>query len=366
MNLNDILHKINEIVNKDLDQRGKMKTVVNLIYDDLINNNIDLQIQFLNPEKDISNHIACSIDGSKYEIETDDLTLILARAVKVKGEKGKGKNIPSEIEEDFRIIENYYDKNIISNKSVLFMLSLETKMLEKCEDCDIILIDGPIIDPPVYYDEDVEIEDITTLDKYTIYRASVLKKLKDKNKIIMGIAKNFSHRLLVKKLIDYYKILSSARESYLVGNIFYKYRLEKSEYKKPIFLGWINWDSLIQGEVLDDLKGISKAYKKYKDILKDFSIYSCYYQYDATSSIGRIDFLSKEPPSIELLNYINAWAIPEVKEITLLNKLADDLSEIKYNDAKKYALIFDLLKENYLSESEKLIELVMRRSQMIQ
>jgi len=92
------------------------------------------------------------------------------------------------------------------------MLSLETGLIEKCEDCDVIFVDGPIVDPPTYYEEDVEIENILSLDKLALYRSTVLRRLKGKNKLIMGIVKNFSHRILIKEFLNSYPALIKARE----------------------------------------------------------------------------------------------------------------------------------------------------------
>jgi len=121
----------------------------------------------------------------------------------------------------------------------------------------------------------------------------------------------------------------------------YKYRLEKSEFNKPIFLGWINWDSLINNQIiLDDLKGISKAYNQYKKAFNySLSIYSLYYQYNITSPIVRIDMLSEKEPDFTPIKYLNTWAMQGIREVTLLNKLADELSEINSQDAKKYGHI---------------------------
>ncbi|QXJ31464.1 DNA double-strand break repair nuclease NurA [Saccharolobus shibatae] len=363
MNINEIIKKVNELATKDVDERGKINMATNLIFDDITSNNSELKIGILD-EIINSDHIACAVDGSKYEIELSDVTLILARAVKILGKKKDKKSVPSEIAEDFKIIENYYDKNVISNKSILFMLSLETGLIEKCEDCDVIFIDGPIVDPPTYYEEDVEIENILSLDKLALYRSTVLRRLKGKNKLIMGIVKNFSHRILIKEFLNSYPALIKARENYIISNIMYKYRLEKSEFNKPIFLGWINWDSLINNQIiLDDLKGILKAYNQYKNVFNDsLSIYSIYYQYNITSPIARIDMLVEKEPDFTPIKYLNTWAMQGVREVTLLNKLADELSEINSQDAKKYALLFNLARENYLDINDKLAELMMRKT----
>ncbi|QGA53368.1 nuclease [Sulfolobus sp. E5-1-F] len=363
MNIDEVIKKINELAIKDIDEKEKINTATNLIFDDITSNNTELKIGLLDEIID-SDHIACAVDGSKYEIELSDVTLILARAVKILGKKKDKKNVPSDIAEDFKIIENYYDKNVISNKSILFMLTLETGLIEKCEECDVIFIDGPIVDPPTYYEEDVEIENILSLDKLALYRSTVLRRLKDKNKLIVGIVKNFSHRILIKEFLNSYPALIKARENYIISNIIYKYRLERSELNKPIFLGWISWDSLINNQTIpDDLKGISKAYIQYKKAFKDsLSIYSIYYQYNITSPIVRIDVLTEKELDLTPIKYLNTWAMQGVREVTLLNKLADELSEINSQDAKKYALLFNLARENYLDINDKLAELMMRKT----
>ncbi|TRM72957.1 hypothetical protein DJ532_16105 [Sulfolobus sp. A20-N-F8] len=65
-------------------------------------------------------------------------------------------------------------------------------------------------------------------------------------------------------------------------------------------------------------------------------------------------------PKIEDIKYVNTWAIARTEEITLLNKLADDFSEIKFSEARNYATLFKLMRDNYLDAKDKLIELMMK------
>lgn len=362
MKLKEIISKIEELSRKDVEKNKNLLNVLNAyIFREITagDNSLNLMMSIIENSK-TTPFTACGVDGSKYEVELSDVTLIVARAVKVAGIFNGSKHI-NLAKEDLKIIDNFYEKSVISNKSTIFMLSLETNILKECEDCDIIFIDGPIVDPPVYYTQDIKVEGFLDLETFIKHRSSIINELVKKGKLIFGITKMFTHRFLVNEILKNkdISILKDSRENFVVGYLFLKFRTEKNEYKKPLVLGWTSWDRLLNDYGLEDMKGISKAYEKYKEVLGDYSIYSAYYQYDVVSPIARIDIISKEPPTNNIIEYINTWAHSSIREITILNKLADDLSEISNETAHKYAKIFEIMRDFNKPREMRLLDKIM-------
>lgn len=51
--------------------------------------------------------------------------------------------------------------------------------------------------------------------------------------------------------------------------------------------------------------------------------------------------LKEEEPGKELI-YVNRWAVSQVKEITILNKLADDLSNVSKKESERLISLYNL------------------------
>jgi hypothetical protein len=355
MNFKNLIEKFTELAKLDEAAKTQMVSQIKIIYDDILAR--ELPFNFIIPKNDNKNrkYYACAVDGSKYEVEINDLVLVIAKVVKIKGAFNEKRSIPDIINEDFRIVGNYFGIPAISNKSLLLMISLETEMIEKCQECDVIFIDGPIVEPPTYF-EDIKIKEFPNLEDIINYRSKVINNLR--NKIIIGLVKNFYHRFLINELINFgYRKLINARETYIISHLFLKYR-KNNNYKGPLALGWIDWEK-IATKTLEDLKGISKVYNLYKNNM-ELKIISAYLQLSELSPIVRIDLtVSNDKVEEKFLNFILDWGIETSKEVTLLSKLADELSTITYRDVLRYIKLFDYIRNKNLED--KIIEKIMNK-----
>ncbi|MEM0373009.1 MAG: DNA double-strand break repair nuclease NurA [Sulfolobaceae archaeon] len=353
--IKDIVEKIEMIAKKEAENRRSILSQIELLYDDITNENLHLKFIEIRNE-DVRDHIACGVDGSKYEVELEDVTIVLAKSVIVEGDYTSRRAVPKHLKEDFKILGNHYGKVNITNSSTLLMLDLETNMLEKCEECNVIFIDGPIIEPPYYNSNEIKIEGFPNFNDLVKYRAKIIKKLKN-TKNIIGIVKNFYHRFLINLLVDEgYRKLMHARESYLVNNLFMKYRNE-NKYQGTLLLGIINWDDVKQKIKLSDLEFLLDVYLKYKNEDMSISVSSLYFQLNTISPIVRIDLIrsSSDEEIISQLNYVKVWSVSGIREVTLLTKLADEYSSITSKDAENYIKLFKLF---YNSEYNKNINIL--------
>ncbi|BDC18394.1 DNA double-strand break repair nuclease NurA [Acidianus sp. HS-5] len=316
--MSSILHKIRKLAEEEDEKARKIDTILSLVTEDIYYGNSDLEFLSINKMK--THHLACAVDGSKYQLDVGDFSLIIARAVKVKGIlENEGKKIPPDVKEDVKLEDNYYGEDKVSKDAILLMLTLETEILSSCSDCDIIFIDGPIIDPPTYDENDEDLKRFHEARKLVI----------SNNDKIIGIVKRFAQRFLISKLINEgYAQLIEARESYVVQSLFYKLRQKLEDYKNPRFLGWISWNDIFSSKYTTDLAGLGKAYVKY-----NVKMYSGYFQENAISPVARIDVLK---PDNEKLAYIATWSYQGINEVTILNKLADDISNVSKAEAEAY------------------------------
>ncbi|AWR96472.1 nuclease [Acidianus sulfidivorans JP7] len=329
MNTKKVIEKISKIAEEEKQRSRKVNTIISMVSDDIYYQNTDFIFYDLS-KLPVKPHAACAIDGSMYKVDIDDTTLIITRAVKIRGFYGEKKEIPPDILEDLKLVSDYYGIDKVNKDAIISMLTLETNMLKSCEDCDIIFIDGPIIDPPTYDENDCD------LKKFVDYRVNTIKHMQ---KNILGIAKRFSQRFIINYFINNgYSQLRDARENSVVKAIFRNLREKYKDYDKPRFLGWIDWGKLLNP--LDDLKGVLNAYKIYAN--HDIKIFSGYYQYNAISPISRIDILNSQ--DLNLLSYVKAWSYPLIEEITILNRLADEISGIKKDEAETYAKLLMIAK----------------------
>ncbi|ARM74953.1 DNA double-strand break repair nuclease NurA [Acidianus manzaensis] len=328
MNPEKIIEKISKIAEDEEQRKRKIDTLLSIISDDIYYQNTDFT--FYNISELPRKHTACAIDGSMYKVDIDDTTLVITRAVKIKGIYGEVKEIPPEILEDLKLVSDYYGIDKVNKDAIISMLTLETNMIKSCEDCDIVFIDGPIIDPPTYDENDCQLKDFVN------YRVNSIKSIK---KNIIGIVKRFSQRFIINYFINNgYLQLKDARESSVIKTIFKNLRDKYQDYNNPRFLGWISWDNIIQP--LEDLKGLLKSYEIYAK--NGIKIFSGYYQYNAISPISRIDVINNQ--DLSLLSYIKSWSYPSIEEITILNRLADEISGIKKEEAEAYAKLLMVAK----------------------
>lgn len=315
--MNDVVDKIRKIALEEKEKAEKLRADIILIADDI--NHDKLGISFERLQGKAKEHTACAVDGGKYEFDLGDSYLIMAKAVRVTGKYGEMKEIPNTVVRDFKVINDYYGEDEVKKRSIYLMLSLETSLLSS-SDCDVIFIDGPLIDPPVY-DE--------SLEDYFLIRSSVVMKKKP-----IGIVKRFSHRLLVNHLLDQGYPLSNVRESYLVTRLIRELR-KNVKNSDSVILGWIDWSKVFkEGDTTLDLSGLKKAYERF-----GLQIYSAYFQLNVISPVVRID--SVIPSGLE---YVLAWGIEGQKELTLLNKIADNLAKFKEEEVRSYISLFQTIR----------------------
>ncbi len=315
--MSSVLDKIRKLAEEEDEKARKIDAMLSLVAEDIYYGNSNLE--FLSVNKAQNRHLACAVDGSKYQLDVGDFSLIIARAVKIKGILDEGKKIPPDVKEDVKLEDNYYGEDKVSKDAILLMLSLETEILSSCSDCDIVFIDGPIIDPPTYDENDDDLKRFHEARKLVI----------SNNDKIIGIVKRFAQRFLINKLINEgYAQLIEARESYVAQSLFYKLRQKLEDYKTPRFLGWISWDEIFSSNYTTDLAGLGKAYMKY-----NVKLYSGYFQQNAISPVARVDVLK---PDNEKLAYIATWSYQGINEITILNKLADDIANVSKAEAEAY------------------------------
>lgn len=350
------MKRITDLAERNMKEREKVNTLIEIAFEDIRDGNLDLE--FREVKERSTPHNACAIDGSRYIVPLRDSVFVIARAVAVRGEDKEGeKDIPPQIEEEFKIASNYYDENVIGNKSILLMLYLETTLLNKCEGSDVIMIDGPLIDPPTYY-EDPHVDDFPDLSDYVKFRADVLMQ-KKRNSAIIGISKRFSQRFLINYLMNRgLKQISKATENFIVSMLFLKYRKYKNMYDSSLYLGPIRWEDSLRDRRVNELDSLEVAYSAYKRYFQDeLEITSFYYQRDLASPIGRIDVLSKKGEDPEKdLTFVDRWALPGLREITIINKLADDLSNVSRNESERLISLYNMIISKELLDDEFLLK----------
>ncbi len=359
----ELLKKIGELAEKNLKQREKLNTSLEIAYEDIRNGNSELE--FREVKAKAPPHTVCGIDGSRYIVPLQDNVFVIARAVAIRGKDNVNeKEIPPDITEEFKVTSNYYDENMIGNKSILLMLYLETSLIDRCSDADVILLDGPLVDPPVYY-EDPHIEDFPDLSEYVVFRANTLAKKVESSVSVLGISKRFSQRFLINYLMMRgLKQVSRSTENFIVSMMFLKYRRERGILDRPIYLGPVNWNLSLKERRLDDLNSLEVAYGAYKRYFdgKGLEIFSYYYQKDFSSPIGRIDILARsEEEANSKMVFIDRWAMSGIREITIVNKLADDLSNVSKNESQRLISLYDLMLSKDLREEDLLLRKILKK-----
>ncbi|MBW9140267.1 MAG: DNA double-strand break repair nuclease NurA [Candidatus Aramenus sp.] len=336
MRTKDVLGKIEALAKEESEKLRKLNASVEMVAEDIYYGNVELE--FFKVEKEDRPHSASAVDGSMYQVYVGDVFLIMVRAVKVYGYFANKREVPPKVVDDFRVVGDYYGLDAVKKMAITLMLSVETGLMEE-EDTDVLFVDGPLVDPPVYSDQIFGKE---ALDQLISKRSSIFNRKPEK---FIGVVKRFSQRFLVN-LVGNYPRLEEATERFVVTRLFDSLRKKYSIHpKEPVALGWIDWDEVASREVTGDLEGTKMAYLKYREIL-GYPILSAYYQQDQISPVSRIDVLGKEGK--RNLRFVSTWGVSGYPEVVLLNKIADDLSEIKKIEADAYAkLLFSKIKRNF-------------------
>jgi hypothetical protein len=322
----EAFRKIDDIVEKSVDRYNVIKTVID---------NVDLNelgMSVYHPKFSRVKGIYCAIDGSKNVQNLGDVYLIIAKAVKVIGEVTSGKKVVNrdpvfavEIEDD------YMGEDTVSNDSIRLMINLESQLLGTCDECDYVLLDGPIVDPPII-DEKGGKQSIPSLKELARTRAQHVTRMLEKGKAILGIAKRFSERFIVSLLKERgYLKDTDYREKMVVDSL-----LSRFVGEEIVGIGVIEWDK-ISREVseLDKLMSAYEAYKEYSD--GKLKIASVYVKASRIGVPSRVDIAYINGYDVEkVLSLIATWVVKDRAELNLLTVMADALSAINNQEVKQF------------------------------
>ena len=271
----------------------------------------------------------CAIDGSKNVENLGDAYLIVAKAVKVIGEvRGDKVVVPREPIVDVAIEDDYNGEDSVRHDSIKLMLKLESELID--DECEVLFLDGPIIDPPITAN-DVRKQNIPSLAELAEMRARRVYDLLKKGKVVMGIVKRFSERFLVSKLV----------EKGVLDSLDYREGMVVSLLLDRGAIGWLDWEDM--GKVsLPEVKGLYNAYVLYKSVA-DFKISSLYIRVSNISPPVRVDvaYVNDRPKAEDVLGVISPWVVEGKAELTLLTLLADVFSAVSGEEISKYKRFYE-------------------------
>jgi len=182
------------------------------------------------------------------------------------------------------------------------MLTGETKAISdwakkyKSEEKAIIYLDGPIVDPPFFTD-----------DEYVSYRCNALEQALNKSHII-GCVKRSRERFLLDYIKRKFEITSDLinlypSDQHLISSLFRNFRKRNKNLSSALCTKVINVSSY----------GVNRTYS-----VKGISIFSCFVQVFPYTKILRVDFpiIASKTQKIKenhfeaLINNIIKWTLP--------------------------------------------------------
>lgn len=322
----EAFRKIDDIVEKSIDRYNVIKTVIESV--DLS----DLGLSVYYPKFTRVKGVYCAIDGSKNVQNLGDVYLIVAKAVKVIGEVTLGKKV---INKDpvfaVEIEDDYMGEDTVSNDSIRLMIYLESQLLGTCDECDYVLLDGPIVDPPIIEEKGGK-QSIPSLNELASMRSQHVVSLLEKGKTVLGIAKRFSERFLVSLLKErgYLKDIDY-REKMVVDSL-----LSRFVGEGITGIGVIEWDK-VSREVseLDKLMSAYEAYKEHSG--GKLKIASVYVKASKIGVPSRVDIAYISNYDLEkVLSLIATWEVKDRAELNLLTVMADALSTVNNQEVKQF------------------------------
>ncbi|QGR19655.1 DNA double-strand break repair nuclease NurA [Stygiolobus azoricus] len=322
----EAFRKIDDIVEKSIDRYNVIKTVIESV--DLS----DLGLSVYYPKFTRVKGVYCAIDGSKNVQNLGDVYLIVAKAVKVIGEVTLGKKV---INKDpvfaVEIEDDYMGEDTVSNDSIRLMIYLESQLLGTCDECDYVLLDGPIVDPPIIEEKGGK-QSIPSLKELASMRSQHVVSLLEKGKTVLGIAKRFSERFLVSLLKERgYLKDTDYREKMVVDSL-----LSRFVGEGITGIGVIEWDK-VSREVseLDKLMSAYEAYKEHSG--GKLKIASVYVKASKIGVPSRVDIAYINNYDLEkVLSLIATWEVKDRAELNLLTVMADALSTINNQEVKQF------------------------------
>ena len=316
--------KIDGIVEKNVERFSVIKSVIDNV--DLR----DLGLSIYSARYKRVKGVYCAVDGSKNVQNLGDAYLLVAKAVKVVGEVTSDKRIINrdpvfavEIEDD------YMGEDTVNYDSIRLMISLETRLIKECEDCDFVLLDGPIIDPPVIDDRGGK-SSIPSLRELAETRARYIRELLERGKIVIGVVKRFSERFLVSLLKEkgYLKDVEY-KEKMVVDSL-----LSRFASDDIVGLGVVEWDKL--NASVSEIDKLMKAYDVYKGV-GGFRVSSIYVKASKLSVPSRVDIAYLSDYDVEkVLSILSTFASRDRAEVSILLVLADELSTVSNQDVARF------------------------------
>ncbi|MGC8696098.1 MAG: DNA double-strand break repair nuclease NurA [Conexivisphaera sp.] len=314
------------------------------------------------PSYSVHDKTYCAVDGSVLHRDMGDAYLILAKAALVRAARFGGE-IPYEVVKKPKMISDYVGENNVNNNAIRFMLNLETELLgNNFESCDVIFVDGPIVDPPVAVtslgaDEDEDVPSLRTLAKK---RADLFRKILEQDKLVIGIVKRFSQRFLLGMITNKYhgdpglkSRLKNAKERYVAARLMSN---EGNASSSPMILGWINWDEHLSGSPeFHEISSLLEAYGSYRNEWNGIiTIYSGYYRTSLSSPPVRIDVPVANGRSDWIdgaCRAISRWRIEGEAEAVLLDYLADTYAKVTLDELSSISALYRSVKTKKLFES---------------
>jgi len=315
--------KLNSIIEKNIEK-----------YNELINKLKSVSLEKIGLERYLlfgNNKYAkfCAIDGSKNVENLGDAYLIVAKAVKVIGEvRGDRVVVPREPIIDVAIEDDYNGEDTVRHDSIKLMLKLESELID--DECEVLFLDGPIIDPPIIAN-DVGKQNIPSLTELAEMRARKIYDILKKGRVVIGIAKRFSERFLVSRLVEKGILDSLDYREGMVVNLLLEHGA----------IGWMDWEEM--GKIsLPEVRGLYSAYGLYKSVA-DLKISSLYVRASSISPPVRVDvaYVNERPKVDEVLGVISPWVVEGKAELTLLTLLADTFSSVSADEVSKYKRFYE-------------------------
>ncbi|BCU71510.1 DNA double-strand break repair nuclease NurA [Stygiolobus caldivivus] len=318
--------KIDGIVEKSVERFQTIKSVIE---------NVDLKelgLSVYTPKERRVKGLYCAIDGSKNVQNLGDVYLIVAKAVKVVGEVTLEKKVISrEPVFEVEIEDDYMGEDTVNNDSIRLMINLETSLLRDCDECNYVLLDGPIVDPPVIDDRGGK-QSIPSLKDLARVRSQYVLSLIEKGKVVLGIAKRFSERFIVSLLKDKgYLKDTDYREKMVVDSL-----LSRFVRDETLGIGVIKWDDVVRGA--SEVDKLMEAYEAYKEFSEGrLKIASVYVKASRVGIPSRVDIAYTDSYDVEkALSLIATWEVKDKAELNLLTVLADTLSSVSNYEVKQF------------------------------
>jgi hypothetical protein len=290
----------------------------------------------------------CAVDGSEQLVDVGDAYLVLAKAVVARAEVSGG-GVQYSVRKRATVLSDYVGENNVRNHAIRFMLKLETELLrDEFEECDVIFVDGPIVDPPVAVPRsgDAEEGEVPSLQALARLRASVFREILDSGKLVIGIVKRFSERFLLSVASREYPgigpQLSKAKEKYVAARLMSNVRRAPAS---PVMLGWISWDErLTPSAEYHEVSNLLRAYEFYREEWGNgISIHSGYYLASASSPPVRVDVPARRGESDwaeHACRAMNRWRLEGKAEAVLLDYLADTYAKVTEGEISSITALY--------------------------